>query len=223
MSLLLFTMLGITLMQFIAFPQRKDALLAKSVASKEKINIESSGSYGLFYNGKCQRTYPNETVNFNREIDWCSNIGKDKNDKPWISFNLENKVMKITGYAVRNGCCSYCCCSLETGSDEYCCCRLYSYSLLGSNDNKTWKVLHRVENDTSFYYCLYKTFEVENNEKFAFIRFTLDEQWHGCPFCFQINQIELYGEASPRDQQFINGEDDNEESVSIIGKIKRDE
>ena len=61
--------------------------------------------------------------------------------------------MRVKRYSVRNGCCRYSCCCTEDGKivDYGCCCTLYSYSLQASNDNKTWKVLHRVEKDKSFY------------------------------------------------------------------------
>ena len=215
-------------LSFVSLPDRKDAILNSQ--QSVRINIESSGSLGIFLgDSKCHPTFPNQTLVGDKYKDWCSNIGKDATDKPWIQYSLPNKQMKITGYAVRNGCCyyDYCCCELETGKiiDYYCCCRLYSFSLLGSNDNRTWTVLHKVEKDTTFRYCQLKTFEIQKTQAFRFLRFVLDEEKPGCQKCMQINQIEFYGEAltSPF-SDFNSFEDDgeNEESISIIGKVKRE-
>ena len=54
-----------------------------------------------------------------------------------------------------------------------------------------------------------------------FLRILLDEQLPGCKFCMQINQIEFYGDVI--DSQFAGSfeSDDNDESVSIIGKVDR--
>ena len=144
-------MMGLLFMQFIAFPERKDALLANNPSD---VYTEASGSLGLYYKGKCHQTFPNETVNFDKKMDWCSNIAKGQDDNPWISYSLPNTVMKLTGYSLRNGCCRYsCCCDPLTGKriDGYCCCRLYSFSLEGSNNNIDWSTIHKIEGKKDFY------------------------------------------------------------------------
>ena len=207
-------------LNFVQFPDRKDGLLSTSDIKPE---IDSSGSLGLYYNGKCHLTYPNLTLSGDKKYDWCSNVVRDKNDFPWISFNVPNKIMKLKGYAVRNGCCYYpCCCDPKTGDyiDGRCCCDLYSYSLQGSNDNKHWTVIHSItKNDDRIHHCEYKLYEFPLTQPYKFIRFSLDEEKPGCLKCLQINQIELYGETF---QEFTQiDEDENQESISIIGKLKK--
>ena len=208
-------------MQFIAFPQKNNALLEAGVKDKTII-IEASGSIGLHYGGHCHQTFPNETVLVNEKMDWCSNIApKETNEYPWISYSFKNRGIRLTGYSVRNGCCWYPCCCLDDSHyiDGFCCCRLYSYSLQGSNDNITWTVIHKIEKDTRFYDCQFKTYEFDETPSFKYIRFAMDGEYPGCPKCLQINQIELYGTRT--DSIFTTyEEEDNDESVSIIGKVK---
>ena len=207
---------------FKVFPRREDAIFEHS---QTKPVVEASGSLGLYYDdGKCRMTNPNETLTENKRSDWCSNVAKDENDHPWISYFLPGKVMKISGYSVRSGCCYYvCCCDPATGRyiDGDCCCELYSYSLLGSNDNKTWKTLHKIEKEV-VPFCETKTFELEQKETFRFLKFVMDEQRPGCVSCMQINQFEVYGETINSLDKFgyDSDEEDNEESISIIGKVR---
>ena len=212
--------------KFVAFPQSTNALLANAPKTGMPV-VEASGSLGLYYEGKCHKTFPNYTMMNDNRHDWCSNIAYTNEEKPWIQYSFPHKAMKLTSYAVRNGCCYYydCCCD-ETGEiiDYYCCCELYGFSLQGSNDNKTWKVLHQLDgSQTRIRYCEFKTYDLQTNEAFNFIRFKFEKERPGCPKCIQINQIELYGEliSSSFSNQF--DEDDNDESVSIIGKIKQSE
>jgi hypothetical protein len=211
---------------FVAFPESNDAIFARE--NKEMINIETSGSLGLFYNGKCHQTYGNETLASDEYSEWCSNIveeTKDPTKNPFIQYSVKGKQMKIKKYSVRNGCCRYeCCCDDDNGKiiDYYCCCTLYSYSLHASNDNRTWTILHKVEKDKNFGFCAVKTFELEKEtQPYMYFRLVLDEQWPNCPKCMQVNQIEFYGETvnSGYIQSFDSTDDD--ESVSIIGKVKR--
>ena len=139
---------------FIAFPESKDAIFANE--RKESIVIDTSGSIGLYHDGKCHKTFGNETLASDEYSEWCSNIVSDTKDpakNPFIQYSIKGKQMRVKRYSVRNGCCRYSCCCTEDGKivDYGCCCTLYSYSLQASNDNKTWKVLHRVEKDKSFY------------------------------------------------------------------------
>ena len=208
-------------MEYIALPNREDAIIAKSGISPL---IDVSGSMGLEYNGKCNPTFPNQTIIGDRKYDWCSNIA-EKDEVPWISYTFPQKAMKLKGYAVRNGCCYYpCCCDPTTGRlyDDMCCCELYSYSLQGSNDNHTWKVLHSIEKDADLiHYCEYKTYEFPMTEPYRFVRFVLDEERPGCYKCLQLNQLELYGELVQSFSGYESLDEDNEESISIIGKIKK--
>ena len=222
---IVFLMLGYLIMAFISFPERDDALL------NDPLNppyVESSGSLGLYHgDSKCVQTYPNLTISTDKKIDWCSNLARNNNEKPWIQFYFPNKMMKIRGYSVRNGCCYYaCCCVTETSKviDYKCCCELYSFSLQGSNDNSTWNIIHKVEGDKDYYhYCQFKTYEFKLTESYRYIRFVLDKERPGCPKCMQLNQIELYGEKYKSNNLYSSIEtDETEESISIIGKLKKD-
>ena len=217
----------ISIFAFAALPDESNAIFAHE--NKELINIESSGSIGLHHDGRCILTYPNETLISSEEHEWCSNISKDKNDpklNPFIQFSIKGKQMKVSKYAVRNGCCKYPCCALnENGKIAYesCCVYLYSYSLQASNDNLTWKVIHKVEKDESFNLCQVKTFELaEKTQPFTYFRFVVDHEYPYCPKCMQINQIELYGETISNGYLPSDNNDDDE-SISIIGRIKKGE
>ena len=206
-------------LQFSAFPEKKNPLLKWH---RDILNIEASGSLGVYFGGKCHQTLPNETIHFDEKLDWCSNIGSSASNMPWITYEMRGKAMRLNGYSVRNGCCWYDCCCVDDNTiyDYMCCCRLYSFSLLGSNDNVTWTIIHKVENETKFYECQHKTYDFPLTESFKYIKFKLDRERPGCPKCMQINQIELYGELI--DSLFSSYEsDDGDESVSIIGKVKR--
>ena len=205
---------------FVPLPERPDALLASSINTVE---IESSGSLGLYMSdSKCRPTYPNNTLISERRSDWCSNVANDDSDKPWISFRIPKKSMKINSYAVRNGCCDYlCCCNMENGKPlgAYCCCRLFSFSLLGSNDNKTWTIIHKVEKDESIKRCEVKTFNINVDQSYSFIKFVMDKETPGCLRCMQINQIEFYGSLNDEFATSFEHEEDDE-TISIIGKVK---
>ena len=210
--------------QFVAFPSREDAIIEKNVA---KMRATGSGSLGLYYNKKCHMTFPNETMTSNEEFDWCSNIAnRNQGEMPWITFNLPGQKMKLTGFSVRNGCCRHLCCCDEDGKvvDYGCCCVLYTFSLQGSNDNQTWKTIHRVEKANDFWGCMFNTYEfAHETEGFNFIRLVQEDPYPGCPFCMQVNQVELYGKTMTSDYFLGDDIEDNDESVSIIGKIRKDE
>ena len=209
---------------FVAFPDRKDSLFK---ANAGKVVAHSSGSLGFYRYGKCQQTYPNNTLTSDPNIDWCSNIGTKDQSPPWISYSIQGKKMKLTGYSMRNGCCRFidCCCiddNTKVDSRVYCCCALYSYLVQGSNDNATWVTIHKIEKKSEFYYCKYETYEFPETQYFNFVRILLTEEYPHCPYCMVINEIDLYGSTTDS-YDFFEESDENEESVSIIGKVKRDE
>ena len=213
----------ITIIEFVEFPSRNDIVIASSMTNKNDLKIASSGSIGQYYSGKCHPTYPNFTVAHNSKSDWCSNIASFDDPMPWISFSLKNKAIKVTGYSLRNGCCWYDCCCLDDNHRydyDFCCCRLYSFSFQGSNDNTTWTTIHKVENDNEYWVCLFKTFTFPKTQPFSYLRLVLDDPYPGCPKCLQINEIQIYGEEVHSLNDF-ESDDDNEESVSIIGKVKQ--
>ena len=211
---------------YVAFPESKDALFSQS--TRGSVDIETSGNLGLYYDGKCHKTFGNETIIADEYREWCSNMVKDKKDSslnPFIQYSIKGKQMKVTKYSVRNGCCrNVCCCDDEADFiDTRCCCKLYSYSLIASNDNRTWKTLHKVEKDNTFYYCAIKTFDIKEAAPYVYYRFVLDEEWPGCPKCMEINQIEFYGDAFDSNHAYSEITDEDE-SISIIGRVgKRDD
>ena len=211
------------ILEFIAFPERSDAMISAN-RKTDDIVVESSGSMGLSYSGKCFHTHPNDTLIQNRESDWCSNlIEKDSNNKIWIQYSLKHSSIRVTGYSLRNGCGYHLCCCLNDNTiiKEYCCCRIYIYSFLGSNDNKTWKTIHKVEKDVRYYPCLYKTFTFNKTEPFKFLRIQADETFPRCPKCLQLNEIEIHGEEVPFDEIFSEENNEFDESISIIGKVTK--
>jgi len=101
---------------------------------------------------------------------------------------------------------------------------LFSYSLQASNDNKTWTVLHKVQKDERFDFCETKTFELKGKSSpYTYFRFVLDEEYPNCIKCMQINQIELYGETVSSVYSSFTNNDDEDESISIIGRVKKGE
>lgn len=224
---MLFFVCSLSFVAYTTLPEKKDAIFASRTG---QVKIETSGSIGIYKYGKCQKTYGNETLVDDEYTEWCSNVAKVKNDpnyNPWIQYSLSGKQMKIKGFAVRNGCCRYaCCCEEENGKihDYECCCFLYSYSLLASNDNKTWTLIHKVEQDRSFEFCKIKTFELkQESAPFTYFRLVLDQEYPNCPKCMQINQVELYGQVITTSfDNFVDGQDE-EESISIIGRVKKDQ
>ena len=93
---------------FVAMPDRNDAILKNSHILPV---LAVSGSLGLDNDdSKCIPTFPNSTLNDNRDLDWCSNIPANKDDCPWISYSIPGKAFKLTGYSLRTGCCHVVCC-----------------------------------------------------------------------------------------------------------------
>ena len=215
------------LVKYVSFPEKKNSIFRSQ--GSDSVHVESSGSLGYYYDGKCHATFPNSTLKADERLDWCSNVAKKESGGPWITYSLKNKKMKLTGYSLRNGCCRYtdCCCIddntfIDEASIGYCCCRLYSYEIQGSNDNRTWKTIHKVDEKNDFYYCKFETFEFQETEAFQYVRLTQTKEFPGCPFCMAINEIDFYGETTDS-YGLYDDIADNDESVSIIGKIKRDE
>ena len=135
--------------------------------------------------------------------------------------------MKISRYSIRNGCCHYWRCCDENDRiiyDSNCCCYLYSFSLQASNDNFTWKVLHKVEKDNDFDIFQTKTFELEEiSQPYKYLRFVVDEEYPNCYKYMQINQIEFYGENVFNEYVPYSENTDDDESISIIGRVNKNE
>ena len=214
-------MLFLTLLiyEYVPFEKRDDNILQQY--SKD-INLAASGSIGQWYNGKCNPTYPEHVIDSEeRKTDWCSNINSSKSDFPWLNVNLRGKAIQLVGYSIRSGCCYYDCCCIGDRIVD-CCCWLYSWSLQGSHDNKTWITLHTVKADRQFYYCANRHYDFESKEAYEYIRLIQDEPWPGCNYCICINKLELYGSVRSSSNYYESFEDgDSDDTVSIIGKINK--
>ena len=209
-------MLLLFLLQIIPFEKTDENILKKYSSD---VVVSASGSIGQWYNKKCNPTHPEHMVDdVTRKTDWCSNINKTKTDYPWLGVNLKSKSMKLTGYSIRSGCCYYDCCCYDDRRME-CCCWLYSWSLQGSHDNKTWKVIHKVEKDDKFYYCVNRSYKVETTEAYEYVRLIQDNPWPGCNYCICLNKLELYGDVTGASYAYSD-DIDSDETVSIIGKVK---
>ena len=215
-------MISLMIITFIAFPDRSDSVF-KKIRNLDSIEISSSGSLGFKVRGKCIKTHPNATVNGEKNSEWCSNVAPSSDEKPWIQYYFHDHSLQLTGYSVRNGCCYHgCCCIDDSQYVSGCCCDLYSFSLLGSNDGRTWKTIHKVENERNFYLCKYMTFEFAKAEPFRYFKLMEDAPYPGCAYCMVINQIDFYGDVKERPYLYI--QDDNpdfDESISIIGKVRQ--
>ena len=210
-------MLSLLLYEILPFPERNDNILVKYA---EDLKIGVSGTIGQYYEGKCHQTHPEHIVDTEtRKTDWCSNINSTKTDYPWYTLALKGKTMRIAGYSIRAGCCYYGCCCVDDNHKIYgCCCDLYSWSFQVSNDNRTWKTLHKVEKDRKFYDCQNRSFDINSNEYYEYVRIIQDEPWPGCQYCMCINKIEIYGTVE--DNGLFNDGEDNDDAISIIGKVK---
>ena len=206
--------------EFIALPDRSDSIISKYY-QHGIVDVTSSGSIGQFYENKCHETFPNQTIiEGDDKRDWCSNIAQNANNPPWIEYSLKGKSMKISGYSIRTGCCFYdCCCTSDGSLIGDCCCLLYTFSLYGSNDNKTWKLIHKVEKDSNYRYCDVRHYTFAQTEQFVFIKFVQDAPYPGCMHCMAINKFELYGDVL--NSEYVNDDIEADETVSIIGRVEK--
>ncbi|EAY02124.1 hypothetical protein TVAG_372690 [Trichomonas vaginalis G3] len=202
----------------------KDGIFQQAFHDKI-IVIDVSGSSKQYINGSFQYTKPEYSVYpWNKDYDWCSNCGKSSSDHPWITYSLQSKKIKLTGYFVRCGCCyasENCCCEDESTTCFDCC--LYSWSLQVSDDNKTWKEVHRIEKDESMRRCNENTYKLDREYTTKYVRLIQNEPCPGDPPCIAINKFDLIGEVvndNSREEDFVSYHDDDDD-VSIIGHISK--
>ncbi|EAX89184.1 hypothetical protein TVAG_195600 [Trichomonas vaginalis G3] len=156
-----------------------------------------------------------------KHYDWCSNCGKNKSDLPWAIYSIKNHMIKLSGYYLKIGCCdiNYPCCCID---DNDCCeCCLYSWSLQISNDNKTWKTIHKVEKDSEMRRCKDKTYKFSETYNTKYVRLIQDESCPGDPPCIALNKIELIGSIENEDGLIFEDQENEEDDVSIIGHISK--
>lgn len=185
------------------------------------IKAEASGSSKQDINGSLQTTKPEYSIYpWHKDYDWCSNCGHTYSEKPWLLLSFPEKSIKLNGYFVRSGCCEKECCCEEAG--YYCvqCC-LYSWSLQISDDKINWKEIHKIEKDFELRRCKEKTFNLDKEYTAKYVRLIQNEPCPGDPPCVAINKFEIFGEViGMKDDEFQSFHDD-EDDISIIGHISR--
>ena len=197
----------------------------KRVYSDKIIVLDVSGSSKQYINGTKQLTKPEYAIYpWDKSYDWCSNCGRSYDEHTYITFSLTNKRFKIKGYFVRSGCCyeDGCCCE----EYRYCvrCC-LFSWSLQISDDNKTWKEVHRVDRDYEMRRCKERTYDFDKEYTAKYVRLIQNEPCPGDPPCIAINKLDLLGDVIGPDsnqieEDFVSFHDDDDD-VSIIGHISK--
>ena len=183
----------------------------KNTYNKNDVSVAASGSRACYFYSinKDVLTKPESVIDPNDKLDWCSNINESKNDHPWITTTFKDEKLSLSGYSIKSGCCDY----------SICCCLIYSWSLLGSNDNKTWTKLHSVEKNKEFRDCTEKSFKVDKKGSFSMFKLIQDEPEPGCWYCMDISRIEFYGTMSNND--YSNDDVSNEDEISIIGRVSK--
>ena len=183
---------------------------------KESIaSIECSGS-NQFWNRSLKRdilTNPNFAINpEENNLEWCSNFNKTKTDYPWLMFNFGKQKFNVIGYSLKLGCCDY----------FSCCCLLYSWSLEGSNDNKTWTKIHQLEKQSDFDFGDVRSFKVDNLNKFyQYIRLKQDQPHPSCWYCIGLARMEIYGDLLTDEYSEMGDDINDNDEVSIIGKVTK--
>ncbi|EAY21072.1 hypothetical protein TVAG_173300 [Trichomonas vaginalis G3] len=196
----------------------------KRVHSQNKIVISASGSSKQYINGSIQLTKPEYAIDpIDKSYDWCSNCGRSSTDFPWIIFSLEKAKIKLEKYYLRAGCCYDGCCCEDLSYCVRCC--LYSWALQISNDNKTWKDVHKVDKDESMEYCAEKTYQLSETYTAKYFSIIQTEACPGEPPCLCLNKVEFFGDIIADDgigeiDDFVSYHDDDDD-VSIIGHISK--
>ncbi|EAY03134.1 hypothetical protein TVAG_329070 [Trichomonas vaginalis G3] len=187
-----------------------------------KVNINVSGSSTQYINGSRQLTKPSYAVDqVDKTYDWCSNCGNTPEEQPWIVFSIKDSPLSISGYYLRVGCCKYngCCCE-ELGYCSRCC--LYSWAFQISDDAKNWKEVHRVEKDIKAEYCAERQYDFKQAYKAKYFRLIQTEACPGEPPCLSLNKFEMFGDPNGEDASYIVYNEDEEDDVSIIGHLSKE-
>lgn len=183
----------------------------KNTYNKNEVSAIASSSITCYFSSveKDVLTKPESVIDPNDELEWCSKFSKLKTDRPWITIIFKNKKLSMSGYSIKSGCCQA----------NWCCCILYSWSLFGSNDNKTWTKLHSVEKEKEFRQCQEKSFRVDKKGSFKMFKLIQEEPDPECLFCMDIAKLEFYGSLDD-DEGDIEFDSSNEDEISIIGRVK---
>lgn len=199
--------------------------ILKRAFPQNKVEYYVSGSSMQMINGSRSLTKPQYAFDqMEKKYDWCSNCPRSYDEHPWIILGVKNQIMKLNGYFIRAGCCtdlsSDACCCID--ADYYCCeCCLYSWSFQISNDNITWKTVHKVESDRDLRRCKEKTYTFSETYSAKFARLIQDKPCPGDPPCIALNKIELIGTYDDDSNLYGDGFENDEDDVSIIGHISK--
>ena len=155
-------------------------------------------------------TKPESVIDPQDKLELCSNINKSKNDRQFLATVFEGRKLALSGYSIRSGCCEY----LSSRS----CYLIYSWSILGSNDNRTWTKIHSVEKDKEHEDCKEKSFKVGEKGSYSMFKIVQDEPEPRCWYCMNINKLKFYGSMSESDGDVVL----NDDEISIIGRVKRE-
>ena len=160
------------------------------------INYHVSGSSKQYINGTKQVTKPEYAIYpWEKKYDWCSNCARSYDNMPYITFSLTNKLFKFNSYYIKCGCCDNdCCCDDDYYNYCFDCC-LYSWTLQISDDNKTWKNVHKVDSDATMIRCAEKSYELESTYTARYVRLIQDRPCPGYPPCIALNRFEFFGDA----------------------------
>lgn len=203
--------------------------IIKHLDYNNDIIVRASGSSQQDINGSKQMTKPEYAFYpFNKKYDWCSNcLSAHLNMKPWIQFELKDKVMEIDKYLIRAGCCNAGCCCQTVSYCSICC--LYSWSLSLSLDNETWIEVHNVTKEQKMEYCTEKVYKLDKPYQARYAMVMQTTPCVGQPYCLGINKVDFYGhivgendnEAPVHEEEFVSFHDDDDPEVSIIGHISK--
>ena len=182
----------------------------KNTYNKKDISVTASSSRECYFYSlkKDVSTKPESVIDPEDNLEWCSDINKSENDRPWLATTFKDKKFTMSGYSIKSGCCKY--------SGSRCCCRIYSWSIHGSNDNKTWTKIHSVEKSEELDFCTEKSFLVDKKGSFSMFKIIQDEPQPDCWFCMDISRLEFYGTI----QGDVDDEISSEDEISIIGRFK---
>lgn len=200
------------------FLQQKIEGIFTKYYNEKAILVHSSGSSRQEINGTLVYTKPEYTIYpFDKKYDWCSNSDK----KPqWISFSIRNHFIKLNGYFLRAGCCYHNCC-INNEIENGCC--LYSWSLQISNDNISWKEIHKVNKDYEMKFCNEKSYKLDKTYTARYIRIIQNEPCVKDSNCMSINRFEILGDLE-KDTEFPDKFDESfedEEDISVIGHLSK--
>ena len=180
----------------------------KNTYNKNDVSVIASSSWECHSTSLANvyQTKPESVFDPDDKFEWCSKFNQSKTDYPWIATIFKDKTLTLSGYSIRTGCC-----------DTYTyCCSLYSWSLLGSNDNKTWTKLHSMKKYEDFKNCKIRSFPVDKNGSFSMFKIVQEEPEPNCWYCMVISKIEFYGSF----KESNNKETTYEDEISIIGRLK---